>query len=166
MKRLLLVLPLLAWLTTLAKADKLRIDTDPPGATVEVDGIVVGSTPFERNLPGGYFHGTRTVFGAKLGHQMHLRLSLSGYLSKDIDMANGPMRWMSLDGTYHGDYWILKTNNFSFALEKATQTFTGNINASLSNSAPVVMRAELPLEEVVRQTTPSVLLLQNPEGFG
>jgi S1-C subfamily serine protease len=166
MKRLFLALALTALSSTLTRADKLRINTDPPGATVEIDGITVGKTPYETNLPGGYFHGTRTVWGARLSHQMHLRLSLSGYLSKEIDMANGPMHWMALNGTYHGDYWVFKTNNFSFQLDKATETFTGSITANLSNGTPVVMRPELPLEEIVRATTPSVLVLRNSEGSG
>ena len=43
-----------------AHADKLQITSTPPGATVELDGVAVGSTPFEKDFPGGYFHKTRT----------------------------------------------------------------------------------------------------------
>ena len=166
MKHSLGLFSIIVLLVVSGRADKLRINTDPPGAAVEIDGINIGTTPFERNVPGGYFHGTRTVWGARLGHQMHLRLSLPGYLSKDIDMAEGPFHWMALNGTYHGDYWILKTSNFSFQLEKATETFTGNIVADVHNAGPVVMRPEVPLEQVVRNTTPSILRLQNSEGSG
>ena len=48
-------------------ADDLRIESAPPGATVEIDGKVVGTTPYtSKKLPGGYFHKTRSVFGARL----------------------------------------------------------------------------------------------------
>jgi len=36
-------------------ADKLQITSNPSGAAVELDGVAVGATPFEREFPGGYF---------------------------------------------------------------------------------------------------------------
>jgi hypothetical protein len=39
-----------------AGADTFSITTNPPGATVELDGIVVGTTPYEMKVPGGYYH--------------------------------------------------------------------------------------------------------------
>ena len=43
-------------------AQELRIDSDPPGATVEIAGKVVGTTPHTtKKLPGGYFHKTATA---------------------------------------------------------------------------------------------------------
>jgi PEGA domain len=46
-----------AWLFFLtcpahAPADKLRIASSPPGATVEFDGVAMGTTPFEKDYPG------------------------------------------------------------------------------------------------------------------
>ena len=41
----------LLWLlfATSARADKLRVTSKPAGATVELDGVVVGTTPLERD---------------------------------------------------------------------------------------------------------------------
>jgi hypothetical protein len=36
-----------------AAADTLKFVSVPPGATVELDGIVVGTTPYEMKIPGG-----------------------------------------------------------------------------------------------------------------
>jgi hypothetical protein len=33
-------------------ADKLQITSNPSGATVELDGVAVGATPFEKEFPG------------------------------------------------------------------------------------------------------------------
>ena len=44
-------------------ADKLQITSNPSGATVELDGVAVGSTPFEKDFPGGHFRKTRTSMG-------------------------------------------------------------------------------------------------------
>ena len=64
-----------AWLFLLtcpahAFADRLRITSNPSGATVEIDGVSTGTTPFEKEYPGGCFHKTRTSFGARLEHPM------------------------------------------------------------------------------------------------
>jgi hypothetical protein len=67
-----------------AAKDYLTITSNPPGATVEIDGRVVGKTPYEVEVPGAYFRGTGNVFGLKhcLGQQIHVRILLDGYLPK------------------------------------------------------------------------------------
>jgi len=112
--------------------DHVSITSLPPGATVEIDEIVVGKTPYELEVPGGYLHGAKSVFGKLLRQQMHLRLLLDGYLPIDADMARGPVPWIALNGTYHGDYWLLKTSAFNFTLAKAATTFTGNVQATVA----------------------------------
>ncbi|HXY00600.1 MAG TPA: PEGA domain-containing protein, partial [Candidatus Limnocylindrales bacterium] len=71
-------------------ADSLKITSTPPNATVELDGVPVGTTPFEKNFPGGYFHRTRTAFGARLEHAMVARVSLVGYATREIALTEGP----------------------------------------------------------------------------
>lgn len=75
--------------------DYLSINSEPSGATVELDGIVVGKTPYSVEIPGGYLHGSKSVFGKLLRHQLHLKLTLDGYLSKEMDLANGPAPWIA-----------------------------------------------------------------------
>src|SRR5713226_3098971 len=89
-----------------AVADKLQSTSMPPGPTVELDGVVAGTTPFERDFPGGYFHKTRTSMGARLEHPVVARISLTGYASKEIKLTEGPMNWISLNGRNRGEYWI------------------------------------------------------------
>ena len=74
-----------------ALAEKLQITSNPPGAKVELDGVMVGTTPFEKDLPGGYFHKTRTTFGTRLEHPMVARISLTGYSTKELTLTDGPM---------------------------------------------------------------------------
>src|SRR2546425_12296265 len=81
-----------------AEADTLRVTSNPTGATVEIDGVVVGTTPYEMKVPGGYFHKTHSVFGARLGHPMVLRVSKDRYATKEIIMTEGPMPWVALNG--------------------------------------------------------------------
>jgi hypothetical protein len=55
-----------------------------------------------------YLRGSHSVFGKLLRHQVHLKLTLDGYLPKEMDLANGPTPWVALNGVNHADYWILK----------------------------------------------------------
>ena len=70
----LLVLPALLLLAARTHAEKLTIASTPPGATVEIDGAVVGTTPYEIAYPGGYFHKPHTVFGSRLEHAMLMHI--------------------------------------------------------------------------------------------
>jgi len=149
-----------------ANADTLKITSNPSGATVEIDGVVVGTTPYEMKVPGGYFHKTHSVFGARLGHPMYLRISKEGYATKEIVMTEGPMPWVALNGTYHGDYWLLKTNHFNVVLEPVSKSFTGAVVATVAGNSKIEMRPELPVEDVVQTSKPAVVLLKRPDGQG
>ena len=84
-----------------AIADKFQITSTPVGATVEIDGVAAGTTPFEKDFPGGYFHKTKTALGSRLEHPMTLRVSLEGYATKEVQITEGPMNWVSLKGHNH-----------------------------------------------------------------
>jgi serine protease Do len=148
----------------LSEAETLKITSSPTGATIEIDGVVVGTTPYEVNVPGGYFHGTHSVFGKLLGHPMHARLTLTGYSTKELDLTYGPMDWQNLSGTIHHQYYLLKTDHFHFDLEKTAGLLTGTIQTASQGITTVSMRAELPIEEVFRTSTPAVLYLERPYG--
>jgi serine protease Do len=149
-----------------ARADVLTITSTPTGATVEIDGIKVGNTPFEMKVPGGYFHKTRSVLGARLEHPMDLRISMEGYATKEIEMTEGPMQWVALNGTSHGNYWLLKTAHFDAVLEPISKLFTGSVVAAAAGNPKIEMRPEMSVEDVVEKSNPAVVLLLRPDGQG
>jgi serine protease Do len=159
-----LALPLV--IPSRATADQLEVTSTPAGATVEIDGVAVGTTPFEKDLPGGYFRKTRTRFGARLEHPMVIRVSLSGYATKEFQMTNGPMSWVDYHGHHLGEYWLLKTDHLHFDLVPISQTFTGNISARLSPNAAIDFGPGLSLEELVARTKPAVVYLKGLEKAG
>ena len=142
-----------------AVADKLRITSNPPGATVEIDGVAMGTTPFEKDYPGGYFHKTRTAFGTRLEHPMVARISLSGYATKEVVLTEGPMEWISLYGRSHGDYWLLKSSHFEVDLQPISETFTGDVSAEISG-ASLEFKPELSREELIRRSKAAVVCLK------
>src|SRR5712664_3391244 len=146
-------------------ADKLQITSTPPGATVELDGVAVGTTPFEKDFPGGYFHKTRTSMGSRLEHPIVARISLTGYATRELKLTEGPMNWISLNGRNRGEYWLLKSGHFHVDLQPISETFTGGITAKVSDAA-VGLQPELSLEELVRQAKPAVVYLKGVEYSG
>src|ERR1700730_1288564 len=138
-----------------ARADTLRITSTPSGATVEINGVAVGITPYEEEMPGGYFHKTKTALGRRLQNPMAARISLAGYATKEIQMTEGPMNWVSLKGHSHGEYWLLKLKHFHVELDPISKVFTGNIVADLPKAADQPPDAgpapQPPIEDVIAQ---------------
>jgi S1-C subfamily serine protease len=130
-----------------------------------MDGVVVGTTPYQVKVPGGYFHGAKTAMGSRLGHPMRARVSLQGYVTKEMDLTYGPMYWQNLAGTIRQQYYLLKSDHFQFDLEKASENFTGAVRTTSAGKTKA-LRPELSVEEIVRRASPAVLLLRGARGHG
>ncbi len=167
MRRLLLPLLISLCFSHSLLADELRIESTPPGATVEIDGKMVGTTPYiSKKLPGGYFHKTHSVFGARLERPLHARLTLSGYVTQEIELTVGPMKWIALNGTYHGDYYLMKDKVITAALLPEAKVFTGTLAASSATIPIKLASSEEPIEDLVDQTSSAVLKISSSEGWG
>src|SRR5271157_3836186 len=146
-----------------SSAESLKITSTPPGASVELDGVLVGTTPFEKSFPGGYFHRTHTLFSQRLEHPLVARVSLTGYATREILLTDGPMDWVDLHGHNHGQYWLFKSDQFHADLDPVASTFTGSV-AAPDSAAPASSRPELSMEESVRRVKPAVVCLKSSDG--
>ena len=146
------------------RADTLKITSTPSGASVEINGVSVGTTPYEEDVPGGYFHKTRTALGRRLQHPMIARISLPGYTTKEVQMTEGPMNWVSLKGHNHGEYWLLKVNRFHVDLDPISKTFTGTVTADIPKAGEAQAHLDLSagssLEDVIERAKPAVVRLK------
>ena len=163
--RPLVLAPLLLCFVVASPADTLKITSAPPGATVELDGVTVGATPFEKDFPGGYFRRTHTVLGQRLEHPLVARLSLPGYATREIALTEGPMNWVDLHGHNHGEYWLFKSEQFHADLELVSAAFTGSV-AAAAVVQPAAFQLELSLEEIVKRTKPAVVCLKGFNALG
>jgi S1-C subfamily serine protease len=164
--RELYLLLLLSVCAPVALADKLEITSHPSGAAVEIDGVPVGTTPLEKDFPGGYFHKTRTVFGSRLEHPLVVRVSLTGYATKEMQITEGPMTWIDYHGRHHGEYWLLKTNHFDVELDPISEAFTGNLFLKTAAAQESEQNDEMTLDDVIAQTKPAVVYLKGVEKAG
>ncbi len=149
-----------------ANADKLQITSSPPGAKVEIDGVDVGTTPLEKDFPGGYFHKTKTALGSRLEHPLVARISLNGYATKELQLSDGPANWIGLNGRNHGEYFLFKADHFHVNLDPVSQVFTGSVAAKLAKSSAVEFEPELSLEELVARAKPAVVYLKGLQKAG
>jgi hypothetical protein len=100
-----------------AGAESFKVTSTPAGASVEIDGAVVGTIPIEADYPGGYFHKTHTVFNARLEHRMVLKVSKDGYVLQQITLTDGPFDWIGVTGKHHGKYFLLRSDHYELKLE-------------------------------------------------
>ena len=98
------------------RAETFTITSSPPGATVEVNGVIAGTTPYKIDYPGGYFHKTHSVFGARLEHSITLRITKDGYLKEELTVTSGPFDWIAANGRSKGNYFLLKSDHFDVKL--------------------------------------------------
>jgi serine protease Do len=147
-------------------AETLKITSTPSGATVEINGVVVCTTPCQIKYPGGYFHKTHTVFGSRLESPMVLRAYKDGFTSKELKLSEGPYEWVDLKGRNHGHYWLLKANEVQLSLEVLSAAFTGSVKATVANGTRIELRPEMSVEQVVELASPAVVKLIGIEGSG
>jgi V8-like Glu-specific endopeptidase len=162
------LLLILCMTSSFLPAETMRIISQPSGATVEIDGVVVGKTPYEQKVPGGYFHQTKSVFGKRLGAPMKASILLDGYVTRSFELTRGPMRWVALNGTDHGDYYLIKLEEFNVQLVPVDQTFKGNIASSGSNLQRISSKSgeALSIEDLVEKASTAVLKLETSDGWG
>jgi serine protease Do len=163
-----LVAVLVLFATPRTSAETLTITSSPSGAKVEIDGSVVGKTPYRANYPGGYFHKTHTVFGAMLDHPIVARIYMNGYTVEEITLTKGPFQWTSITGRKRGVYWLFKSPTVDVTLQPVSAVLTGTVTASAGAAAPIALRSQLSPDKLVAVASPAVVLLRGTsvEGTG
>jgi len=127
-------------------------------ATVELDGVAIGTTPCEKDFPGGYFHKTKTSFGARREHPwLHALASPAtpprnsrSPKAVELAVAEWPQPWR-----------VLALQDGSFPCGSAAHLGSfhrGDRRESFRRRRRV--QPELSLEELVRQTKPAVVYLK------
>ena len=111
MKKLLIVLGLITLLAGCAEVGAFRVNTVPDQATVYVDGVYAGKTPYT-------IHTTwYNVLGINFGDRMHLTVDKEGYKTIEKTTSVSDRKTQKPGGDYKGESGSLKTGMYSFRLE-------------------------------------------------
>ena len=106
-------------------SEALKITSEPAGASVEINGTLVGQTPVTLEYPGVFFHKPHTAFGERLGHAMVLKISKSGFVAKQVILSDGPFDWIGLTGKRHGTYFVIRSDHFESKLDSMSELSGG-----------------------------------------
>ena len=99
----------------------LRIDSEPTGAHVVINGRDRGTTPFEMKVGHWAFSKEPSVFSKHLSEPWILEISKEGYRIETIEMTSGPLIWRSLNGVNSYQYWVLNSPSYMVRLRPATR---------------------------------------------
>ena len=152
-----------------ARADTLEITSTPSGATVEINGEIVGKTPYREEHPGSHFGRPKTILSKRLDHGIVARVTLQGYTTKELQLTDGPKDWVTLRGRHNGQYWTIRKKSFHADLEKISDVFTGRPELGPS-AADTPLRdapdAGLSIKQIASRTKPAVVQLKGAHGRG
>jgi len=157
---ILLCVIVLAAFAGATKADTLTVTSVPSGATVEVNGLVVGKTPLSYKMPSAYFHKPHTSFGTRLEHPITVRLSLDGYASEQMTITEGPYVWRSFMGRTDGSYFLVKSDHFQVALNPLKDIFTGTPEISSEKSKDAAPGSDMPVDAIAKQSDPAIVRVE------
>jgi S1-C subfamily serine protease len=141
---------------------EVQLQTNPPGARVELNGALLCTTPCSFKVPGHYFGQKHTALSGHADTGLRIRLTKEGYVPKTTDLTTGPIHWTNLNGVNVYDYYLLKSDTFTFQLDPIQQ-FVGDGQPAIG-SAP--SRDPQSIEEVVRRALPAVVVVTTPRGWG
>jgi hypothetical protein len=128
-------------------AETLKVTSSPAGANVEIDGVLMGKTPYKIDYPGGYFHKPHTVFAARLGHPLVVRIYKEGYATQETTITDGPFEWVDLKGHNRGRYWLVKADEVQATLKPVSKSSSGEAGAGPLPAAKQSSGSELPAEK-------------------
>jgi hypothetical protein len=128
-------------------AETLKVNSSPAGANVEIDGVLMGKTPYKIDYPGGYFHKPHTVFAARLGHPLIVRIYKEGYATQETTITDGPFEWVDLKGHNRGRYWLVKAEEVQATLKPVSKSSSGEAGAGPLPAAKQNSGNESPAEK-------------------
>lgn len=141
---------------TAAAEEILTITSDPPGATVSINGRVAGVTPIQEKVKEFWFNGPKYLWSEFLNQPVQMTVGKEGYEPQTITITRGPYRWANLNNTAEKIYYVITQTSFHVVLQKLDPS-RGQVPVAV-NSEPA--GAEIHVDGRFEGSTPSKLSLQ------
>lgn len=155
---------------------EVTFDSIPTGAQVELDGRVIGTTPFQWKFPGYCFGRKKTAWTSHLNQPMQIRLMKEGYAPKVLVITDGPIHWKSFNGVNQYDYYLVASTTFTVKLDTIQQFFpnkelvqtasSGAIEATTMQALSTQPKTIFSPEQVAQMAFPSVVTITTSKGSG
>lgn len=147
---------------------KFTVISEPSGATVEINGKIVGTTPIDVKMKDFWFNGPKYLWSEFLNTPIQMTVSKDGYVAKTQTITSGPFRWVNLNYTAEKIYYVIQRTNYQVNLEKVGAFLGTNPFSSVGNS-PTLGRStakNLTSEEIVQAALPAVVTVRSGTGSG
>jgi S1-C subfamily serine protease len=161
--RVIFLLLLLVSLPARASAERVLITSDPPGALVAIEERT-GTTPFEADFPGGYFHEPRSLFGKHLSRPLVARVTLEGYENQEVILTLGPREWVSNNGHKRYQYFVFRSTHFHVLLTRPGEPNLETMEAQTVRKTAAV--PEIDQTEMIQRSKQAVVHLRGPDRDG
>jgi hypothetical protein len=145
------------------------INSEPEGATIEVGGKVIGTTPYRQEVKEHYiYNGPRFAFSSFIPAPLTMTISKDGYVAKTMIITAGPYQWVSLNGQNRIIYYVIAQPEFYVKLEKVGQFLGTNPFVSENKTTEIIQtqKPTLTAEQVVQQALPAVVTVKTSTGSG
>jgi hypothetical protein len=127
----LLLIPLAPCLAKEKANDTVTISSVPPGAQVEWNRKVIGTTPITYKVGEFAFNAQKSsLFSKHLAQPIEVRLSKDGYVPKQVSITR-QLIWQSINGQNRYFYWIITSNSFEITLDKISARTAALTNADI-----------------------------------
>src|SRR6185503_14884839 len=100
-----------------AKKIVVTLESEPSGASVEWNGQVVGTTPFQQQFDDSFFKTPKWLWSNFLNEPITLRVWKEGYVGKEVRLTSGPFRWVNANYTAEKIYYVINSVTFRVLLE-------------------------------------------------
>jgi hypothetical protein len=165
MMKLITLTPLIAlalpWTISFAgdKAnDTLTITSIPPGAQVEFNRKVIGTTPLTYKVGEYAFNVQKSsLFSKHLSTPVVIRVSKEGYIAREVTVTKD-YTWHSINGQNHFVYYVITSNNFEINLDKIAAKPAAMTNADVIKMKEAGFSDELIIDKI--NNTPSAFNLE------
>src|SRR5687767_6786673 len=108
-----------ACLPLIAANDTVAIITDPPGAQVEINGKLIGTTPLRWKIGNWALNPRKRWIGSKhLNEPLTMTVIQDGYIPKTIRLTGDPLQWTSLDRSNRFIYYVVQSTEYHLKLDK------------------------------------------------
>lgn len=122
---------------TAAAEEILTITSDPPGATVSINGQVAGVTPIQEKVKEFWFNGPKYLWSEFLNQPVQMTVGKEGYEPQTITITRGPYRWVNLNNTAEKIYYVITQTSFHVVLQKIEAPRERAARASAGPAPPV-----------------------------
>ena len=129
---------------------------------------MVGTTPYEMKVPGGYYHRVHSVFSDRLEHPMTVRIYKDGFAPQEFVLTQGPYKWTSALGRNQLTYYLLKTKHIDVSLQNTKLARAGGAMqvSAPTNAKRSAPRTALSPEEILRRDVSAVVRLDGEHSQG